>query len=405
MDRTGFCALLVAWLAVVPAGAGGEIHGTIHAAGDRTYTGPIRWDKNEAFWDGTLDAQKSEVVEEKVDGGFQLNVFGWKIGGGPTTRTIGSLAIPFGHLASVQRLPDGRATLVLKNGYQFTVRCTSSTDLGSGLRELIIEDAEKGPVELTWGSLLEVDFSQGPGPGKDAERLYGTVVVGADSLTGFLVWDRDETLAGDILDGEEAGHEREVPFREIQRIERLDRGARVVLKDGREMVLRGSNDVDRGHRGIRVFLPRIGRADIDWDDVESVAFGAPPPSRKYDDFDGGRRLRGTVRTASGDAHGGEIVWDRDETFSWETLDGEAGGIDYAVQFEKIRSVTPRGPDSAEVRLTDDQVLVLSGSNDVSDSNRGVIVRRKSGAETVEVTLAWNEIASVEFDQPAGAPAE
>lgn len=401
MNRTTLCVLLVAGLAVSWAGAGGEIHGTIHAVNDQTYTGPIRWDKNEAFWDGTLDARKTEVIGE-VDGGFKLNIFGWKIGGGPQTRTIGSLAIPFGHLRAVHRLPDGKALLELKNGRQFEVRCTSSTDLGSGLRELIVEDAERGPLELSWNSLLKVDFSQGPGPGKDAERLYGTVVVGSVSLTGFIVWDRDETLAGDLLDGEENGKDHEIPFGEIKEIEPVSGGSRIVLKDGREMVLGGTNDVGRGHRGVAVFLPHLGSAEVDWENVTRVTFSEPPPSRKYSDYDGGQRLRGTVRSTTGGVHAGEIVWDRDETFTWETLDGEANAIEYAVQFGKVRSVTPKGPASAEVRLTNDELLVLSGTNDVSDSNRGVIVRRKSGAETIEVTLDWNSIASVEFDQPAPA---
>jgi hypothetical protein len=395
---------MVAGMAVSWVGAGGEIHGTIYLRGDASYTGPIRWDKNEAFWDGTLDAKKTEVLEE-VDGGFKLNLFGWKLGGGPETRTIGSLAIPFGHLREVHRRPDGEAALVLKNGYQYVVRCTSSTDLGSGLRELIVEDAERGPIELTWNAVLMVDFSQGPGPGKDAERLHGTVTVGAAELTGFIVWDRDETLAGDILDGEENGEDRKIPFGEIREIEPVSGGSRVVLKDGREMVLGGTNDVDRGHRGVVVFLSHLGSAEVAWENVRGVTFTDPPPSRRYADFDGGRRLRGTMRSTAGDSYSGEIVWDQDETFTWETLDGEANAIEYAVQFDKIRSVTPKGPASAEVRLTNDDVLVLSGSNDVSDSNRGVTVRRKSGAETTEVTLGWSEIASVEFDQPAGVSTE
>ena len=404
MSGRSFCALLVAGLAVSWAGARGEIHGTIHVRGGETYTGPIRWDKNEAFWDGTLDARKTEVIEE-VDGGFKLNIFGWKFGGGPTVRTLGALAIPFGHLRAVHRLPDGKALLELKSGHQYEVRCGSATDLGSGLRELIVEDAERGPVELNWSSLLKVDFSQGPGPGRDAERLHGTVVVGSVSLTGYIVWDRDETLAGDILDGEADGEDHEIPFGEIAEIEPVSARSRVVLQDGRELVLGGTNDVGRGHRGIVVFLPGLGSAEVDWENVTRVTFSEPPPSKKYADYDGGRRLRGTVRTTSGDSYSGEIVWDQDESFTWETLDGGANAIDYAVLFDEIRSLTPKGPASAEVRLRDDRVLTLSGTNDVSDSNRGVFVRGRRGDETFEVTLDWGGIESVEFDQPDSPPAE
>ena len=56
MSRITLCALVGAWLAISSAGAGGEIHGTVRTTDDRTFTGPIRWDRNEAFWDDTLNA-------------------------------------------------------------------------------------------------------------------------------------------------------------------------------------------------------------------------------------------------------------------------------------------------------------------------------------------------------------
>jgi hypothetical protein len=270
------------------------------------------------------------------------------------------------------------------------------------MRDLIIDDAELGRQEISWWRMKRITFSKGPEDGRDAERLYGTVVTAAGSLTGYIVWDMDEAMLEDILDGEdEANKDHEIPFRDIAEIERLDHGSLVRLKSGESLELHGTNDVAGGHRGILLVLEGIGTAELDWRDVTKVTFKEPPASRSYDRFDGGRRLRGTVNVREDAAYSGLIIWDLDEAYSWETLDGSADGIDYAVAFSNIKSITPKGYESSEVLLRNGDVLQLSGTNDVNGSNDGVEVLSdpdKGDPETtIQIILEWDELLSVEFE--------
>jgi hypothetical protein len=400
MSRTTCCALLGAWLVVSVAGAGGEIHGTIRTTDDRVLTGPIRWDKNEAFWDDTLDASKSEVIRQEEDG-YRFSLFGWEIvNTGAAQHRLKSQAIQFGHIRSIEPLPSGDALLVLKSGDELELLAAGSSDLGNAMRGLTIRDPRLGEVELSWNQLLRVDFSSGPGEGLDARRLYGTVETASGAkLTGFIVWDADELFVGDTLDGEDGKSEHEIPFGEIREIHPLHDGSRVVLRSGDELVLGGSNDVDvhQGHRGIAVVMPGLGTAELKYRDVSKVTFSEAPASRKYAEFDGGRRLRGTLRRTVGESISGEVTWDRDEAYSWETLDGSAADVDYSIPFENIRTITPRGADAAEVLLTDGRTLLLSGTNDVDASNRGVVARLERDGKTIEVQLDWDELAAAEFE--------
>lgn len=87
-------------IAVVPgAMAGGEIYGRIATHDGKSYSGAIRWDRNENFWDDVLDGSKKEeiLIEERKT---RFRFFGIKIGPGDNT-VRPAFSIPFGHLASL----------------------------------------------------------------------------------------------------------------------------------------------------------------------------------------------------------------------------------------------------------------------------------------------------------------
>jgi hypothetical protein len=276
--------------------AGGEIYGTIETTRGEHLTGPIRWDTNENFWDDRLDARKTERVElADPDDGFSISVFGWEIinSSGPRGYAASQFSIPFGHLTAIE--PDGvdSALLELKGGSRIRV-AASTTDLGRNL-DLVISDSDRGDVDLAWRRVARIEFAQGPGKGRDDERLYGTVTTRGGEFTGYIVWDRRESLAVDILDGEEDGVDHEIPFAEIASIETAGpSGARVGLKSGEELELRGTNDVNRRNRGVLVSVEGLGTIEVQWEELEEVKFRDPPSSATYDQFDGGRRLSGTL---------------------------------------------------------------------------------------------------------------
>ena len=391
MKRLG-CLVVVFVAALSMAHARGEIHGTIETSSGETLTGPIHWDQHENFWSDSLDARKFKPSPRDDGEGFRFSLFGVSIGDLEDGGHAGSqFSIPFGHLKSIVRTGSNRALLVLKSGEEFEI--LGGGDIGHGLNDLWIEDVERGHVELSWRQLDRVVFTGGPDEeGRDADRLYGTMKTDDGEFTGFIVWDSDESFVEEVLDGDDGKTDREIPFGEIREIERVTRGSRVTLASGESVTLSGTNDVDSGHRGVVVVLEGIGTLDVDWRTFKSVKFAKPPAPESFAAFDGGYRLRGTVHTRDGRELGGEIVWDLDETYSWENLDGDVDDLEYSIPFANIRSITPLDDDHCSVVLKNGRELRLGGSNDVDYDNRGLIVKTPFSLDEID----WSDVARVEF---------
>lgn len=391
---------VVVWLGIlllpmaVSAYAGGEIYGTIYTDRGEEFTGPIRWDKNENFWDDILDANKRDKVY--VEGrGSRIKIFGlvFNSDGGGWRST--ELNLPFGDIESIESRGGDRVVIRLKNGERLKIEA-SGTDIGSGMRGLTITDKNEGEIDLEWNDVDEIKFSSGPGPGLDDERLYGTVVTDGGTFTGFIVWDRDESLKPDILDGDDDGRRRKIPFGSIRTIERRGHsGCRVTLTNGDEMFLEGTNDVDSGNRGIDITIPGMGVVKVDWEDFDEVTFAEPPPSKRYEEFDGGKPIKGTVRDEDGRSYSGTIVWDADEEWDWEVIDGEYDDIDYEIPFLNIKTIKRDSRRSAQIILRNGESLILRGSNDVDRDNRGIRITSPDGDET---ELDWYEFESAEIEQ-------
>jgi len=74
-----------------------------------------------------------------------------------------------------------------------------------------------------------------------------------------------------MLNGEVGDIDFHIEFGNVERIERSRNGATVLLRDGRSFDLSGSNDVDRGNRGIRIRTD--GRDyEVDWSEFAEVTF-------------------------------------------------------------------------------------------------------------------------------------
>jgi len=390
-----------------------RLYGRVVTAGGRVYEGFIRWDKNEGTWADLLDGSKEIPWQyrrdaERLDGrsgrerrerridflGFHIS---WTEGedNPPTTATSG---IRFGHIRSLAVAGDDRALLTLKSGEEVELE-GGSTDLGDGLRGLVVEDAERGQVELRWRDLDVVEFMAPPATSTaPARRLYGTLRTReGDEFTGFVAWDTDEILTSDVLDGLERRRDREIPFGEIAAIERESASsARVILAGGEEMVLRGTNDVDESNRGISVSDPGLGQVTVSWDEFDEVAFHDAPGGAGYDAFDGGHPLYGVVETVDGDLVEGAIRWDNDEAWSWEILNGRLGDVDMDVELGQVDTIRRLNEWGAEVTLLDGRAFELEGSNDVDENNKGIYVLLSDG-ETVLVP--WLDVLEVRFEVP------
>lgn len=387
--------VLVAAFSMPLRAAGGEIQGTIHLKNGRTFSGPIRWDLNEIFWDDVLDAEKHEQVW--VEGGSSsVQVFGLTFNDDDGYWTHHPFKIQFGHLAKIEPRGNDRVRIELKNGEKVDVRPTG-TDLSESMRSLVITDRAKGDVELSWGEVDRVEFTDGPAESRDGERLYGLVQTAAGGFTGFITWDKDEALTTDILDGESDDEKFKIPFGNIRKIERISsRAARVTRTDGLTLRLTGTNDVNDENRGIDVLVPGVGVIKIPWDEFDLVEFQPAPPSRGYADFDGGRRLYGTLTDSDGETFTGYVTWDLDEQFTWEFLDGQQDDLEFEIPFDLIRSISRESRREAEVRLKNGETYELSSSNDVDHNNKGIVIELSDGEE---MEFDWYDFVTLEFSDP------
>lgn len=270
----------------------------------------------------------------------------------------------------------------------------------------------------------------------DPGRLYGRVHTTDGSLyEGFIRWDGNEAGWFDVLhaskpipernrrDAERLGWE---PDRERNRIEIFGIGitlpddgvrigssaqsgmrfghisslelsgssrARVLLKSGEEVEFNGGGDLGSSVDEILVEDVRRGQVELDWRDVRVIDFMAPPRVASA----WGDRLYGTLVTRRGDRFTGYIVWDMDELFTADVLDGDdESGRDREIPFGRIRAIESLGPRASRVHLLDGGALVLDGSNDVDEDNRDILV---ADPTLGEVRVEWEQFDRLDFTAP------
>jgi hypothetical protein len=402
LSVTGAGLLVLFLLSPLLLAQAGRICGTVHTRDGETFEGPIRWDKNEAFWDNILDATKKRegTHEERRRREKRISIFGLDITWdeeGYESREATS-GIRFGYLKSLERRTRDRANLELKNGESITFY-GSSSDIGSGVREIIIDDPREGKVELDWDDLDMIEFAEcDPDLITSPEtRLYGEVETRrGDKYKGFVTWDVDELFYSDILDGEQKHRKRKIPFGKIKSIERRSSSSTWVhLRDGDKLTLSGTNDVNSGNRGIVVLDPEFGRVTIRWDDFDRLELldGGEKYLLTYDQFENPGRLYGVAYDEDGKSYEGFIRWDDDETYTWELLDGEYRGAEIDVEFAQIAEIEKVSSRACRVTTKSGNRFKLSGSNDVNDENKGIFVTTEDGDE---VELDWYDFDKVVF---------
>jgi hypothetical protein len=399
--------IIISGAAALLAENEGRIYGKVYTEDGDVLEGLIRWDRNEASWidilDGTKELPEDYDREARTERDRyrekrkKVELFGLEIyseSGDYYTKAAQS-GLRFGHIKMLKVMDDNTALLRLKSGQEVKLS-GGSTDLGSNIREIIIEDRREGEWELLWDDIDSIVFMQArPDLSSNfGDRLYGTLVTrGGDSFTGWVCWDVDEVFTLDILDGEEDGRSRKIKFDKISSIERYSSsGATVILKSGDELVLKGTNDVNDDNRGILISDPSFGQVTVDWDEFERIDFKQPSRQITYDDIPVSRELYGTVYRENGDKYTGKIRWDNDEEYTWELLDGRYRDMDFDIEFGLIDKLEKRRRGSI-VTTKDGREFRLEDSNDVDEDNKGIFVTTDDGDQVV---IDWDEFDRVDF---------
>jgi hypothetical protein len=387
----------------------GRLYGKLFTTDNEVFEGWIRWDKNEAYWDdlidGTCDQKPKDETKSKTGRHYRskerrttVSIFGLKFGDEGSVVSLGGSSacqLALGHVRTLLNDGDDEGTLVLKTGDEVTF--SSSADLGGSVREILLSDIKEGDIYFDWEDIEKIDFMKEPkDPSDGMERLYGRVSTRrAGEFEGWVEWDVDEVFGKDDLDGEEqGGRTRKITFDRITAIERRSSSsASVTLKDGKEMILSNSNDVNSENRGIVVKSAEFGRIKVSWDDFERVEFMPVPKDKlpKYQDFDGGAPIKGTVTTEDGAQYSGHIAWDDDEEYTWEHINGEYKGIEMDIPFSAIASIEKSSQRGATITVKNGTSYLLRGSNDVDEDNKGILITPDNG-KTEEVD--WYDFAKL-----------
>jgi hypothetical protein len=377
----------------------GFIYGTVETSSGNSYSGIMRWGTEEIFWDDLFHASKKDLPHIEVQDGERrrrITVFGITVGYRYDDASSGRLLVArFGDIKEIRVRGGDKADLLMKSGTTITVD-GGSNDVGG---EVTIFDDELGGVELAWKKIETITFKPTPRDIQPpAQRLYGKLKT-EDGATfeGYVQWDKQECLFTDELDGESEDGDLSIEMGRIRRISTHSRSAsRVELKDGREFVLRGTNDVNSDNRGIMIEDERFGRVVVSWDAFEELEFIETGKSgRGYDAYKPGKELRGVVTTKDGKTHSGRLIFDLDESETWEMLHGSLNDVEYVIPFEKVRSVRPDRWDASVVELVGGIELKLEDGQDVSDKNAGVAIEG-DGADP-EAFVAWDDVKSVTFE--------
>ncbi len=328
------------------------------------------------------------ITRNFFDGKMNIRVGSW----GGTRQFM----VRFGDIKTIEVTGDEDALVTMRNGDEIEVSGYAN-DVGG---KLFINDTAFGEITLPWDNIDVIEFMEAPSSAKpDAFRMKGVMTTEAGEYRGYIQWDSQECLSTDVLDGESEDGDLAISFGAIRSIERNNRrSAKVELRDGRTIVLSGTNDVNESIRGIFVEDERYGRVKAPWDIFDKVVFDdAGSSGRDYDWYGKQTKLFGKVTTNEGDVYEGRLIYDMDESASYEILNGQRFDVEYFIPFALVKSVTPRSRNSSTVVLTGGEEVRLYDQQDVGDSNDGVMIYPKgSNNEEDAQYVPWESIESVEF---------
>ena len=394
---------------VAPAAAGppeaqpGFLYGRAVGDDDIIYEGRLRLGGDqEAFWGDFFNGRKTDnpwdvhVPGRREERG-SIEILGLTIGGDDRTDLARPFMSRFGDIARIETsVSETRVTL--KSSTTIVLDRFSAGDIDDGVR---VWDRQRGVVDLDPRSLHRVEFLPTPPLAGAPARLHGTVRTRLGDFTGFIAWNQQDAVGADEFEGGTNGGDERLRYDTIRSIARQSpESARVTLVDGREIVLSGSVDTGRGHRGVYVDDARYGRVLIAWDVFERVDFSARGSGPGYDDFARGRALRGHVTTRNRRL-GGRLVYDFDESETTETLDVVSPAITYNIPFDLIAAIVRRdtGGDArrATVLLRSGEALHLERTGDLAETNAGILVFA-DGRDEPEY-LRWRDVERIDLEPP------
>lgn len=382
------------------------IYGKITTSGGDTYQGQIRWGKEEAFWFDFFNSTKTENEnlkwlsrdqETALNEKDHVNKAWWGKWGNNWSYGSGHshiFACQFGDIKKIEIKHKEKVHVHFKNGEMYELD-GGSNDIGTKIQ---INDEEVGVIKLDWDRVETVEFMDTPSNLESAfgDPLYGVVRTIRGEFEGYLQWDHDERLSHDVLDGDSDDGELEIEFGKIRTIKKSRSGSEVTLKSGRSFHLTGSNDVNHENRGIIVSTPNYGRVDIPWEEFESIEFADDVNALElgYSDYKGSENLSGIVYTYNDGSFSGRLIFDLDEEYKLEMLDGVLDDVEYFIPFSAVKYIEPKNRKESLVKLSNGESLIFEDKVDVNEDNDGVLV---FDGDKKPHYIPWSEVKYITFE--------
>ena len=115
----------------------------------------------------------------------------------------------------------------------------------------------------------------------------------------------------------------------------------------------------------------------------------------YNTYERPEGLFGTVYTVGEERFTGKIIFDIDEAWELEILEGKDDGVEYQIPFRNIKSIVPKNYNFSMIELKNGDKILLGDQRDVSDDNDGLLVY--ASPDSKPEYISWSKIAEIVFD--------
>ena len=394
--------------AQVSAQYDGYIYGEVVLKNKQTYTGAIKWSGGQRLWGDVLSVTKTTnknifkyLDESQIkrlsneEGGQKIDWQFMSLWEDKLPRRKKEILCRFGDIQFIHVTGSDKAEVYFKNGSK--VRVEPYKDETSQLGKNIVVYMGGNSKTIKWDDISRVNFSNTPNPPAQAQRipLYGTIRTTQGLLTGFIQWNGDKYLDAHKLSGKTQNNETATySFSTIAQIERQNNQALVQLRSGEKVLLGASDDVSNTNKGIIVMHPLYGRVLVEWKAFRSLTLQAQPSTGLgYNSYLPANRLYATVNTTYNKTYQGTCIFDLDEEWNVEILDGNKDGLYYQIPFYNIARIAPYKQRYSQIWLKDNTTLLLGWANDVSDKNWGVLIWLPNKKYQY---IPWNEVKEISF---------
>lgn len=391
--------ILIALVFILPqvdAQRGSEfIYGKITTRSGEQYIGFMRWGKQELFWHDVFNSSKVNSKQFKTSQDKPSSLwdnFNWNLSSiweDKYRSTSHIFTCFFGDIKALYPDSGQRVSLELKNGEIIKLN-GGSDDIGTSI---YMYDFELGKVRIRWEKIYKIEFSSGPNKLHYplGSPLYGKVkTTRKGTLEGYIKWDLEERTSEDVLDG---NGDKQISFKNIHRISKSNNGVNVDLKSGRQVYLSGSNDVNSTNRGIAVYVEGIGSIKVKWQDFKYAEFfDNPYRGPSYDDFEKPIGLQTEIYTVDDENLKGLMVFDIDEKWEIEFIDGYDDNIEYQIPLRNLVTIIPKNKSFTQLHLKCGDVLLLGEGQDVSQNNDGILLFISGNDEPRHIK--WRDILEI-----------